>query len=397
MKQALNCSVARDMLPLLADGLLSQESETLLREHLSECGACREIFREMTDPEPAQETDRVELDYLKKVKRSRTRLLAGALLAVLLIAGGLIAWFRAQTGKTAVSYDEGSRTLVVYATGGGKNLKLPGEVSMAQTLDAQYDSFHMTVCLPLLRTGEAPMEEYLPAYLERTERSLDFLRGYLRENCADSYPADRADKYVELNIRPEGKYTWNETGDRIVLNIGDYYWHREELYILSLLGTRYVQWKQLGYAWYLGSCLDPYGEVLSSTSPEALKGQSYYEVYLRMGGTEEMTPENYRILTDAVAWRCLSDRMYWGTAYESTPLRYTALYRGPTVSTDPGNEMSVSMATSFIAYLSDEYGFDRVSTFCFGKTGFEEVFGTDFQSAYDAWSARILSAGAETP
>ena len=398
MKKALPCSAARDLLPLLVDRLLSPESEALVREHLSECEACREVFTEMSGPEPAPVTDAVELDYLKKVRRSRTRLLVSALLAVLLITCGLAAWFRFQAEKTVVSYDEGSRALVVYAASEGKNLKLPDEVSMAQTLDAQYDSFHISVYLPLLRTGEAPMAEYLPAYLDRTSRSLGFLRNYLRENCIDSYPSERADKYVELNIQPEGQYSWKETEDRIILDIGSYYWHREELYLLSLLGTRYVQWKQLGYAWYLGACLDPYAEVLSTSSADALEEQPYYDTYLRMGGTHEMTPENYRILNDAVAWLCLSDRMYWGTPYESTPLRYIALYRGPAVSRDPGNEMSVCMATSFIAFLSDEYGFARVSAFCFGQADFEEAFGTDYQSAYDAWSARILAAaGAETP
>ena len=119
------------------------------------------------------------------------------------------------------------------------------------------------------------------------------------------------------------------------------------------------------------------------------------EAYRRLGGTDEITPENYRCLLDAVSWRCLSDRMYWGSPYESTPLRYTALYKGPTVSTDPGNEMSVSMAASFIAYLSDIYGFSKVSAFCFGQTDFEEAFGTDFQSAYDAWVAHLLSVVGE--
>ena len=53
MRETLSCSVARDMLPLLADGLLSPESEAILKEHLAECQVCREIYGQMTDPEPA--------------------------------------------------------------------------------------------------------------------------------------------------------------------------------------------------------------------------------------------------------------------------------------------------------------------------------------------------------
>ena len=395
MSEKISCSVARDMLPLLADGLLSPESEAILKEHLAECQACREIYGQMTDPEPAPAADRAELDYLKKVRRSRTRLLVGALLALALIVGGLTVWFRAGAEQASVSYDEGSKTLVVYAAGGTKELKLPEAVNQAQTLDAQFDSFHMAMYLPMLRTEETPMEDYLPAYLERTERSLDFLRNYLRENCSDSFPAERADKYVELNIQPIENYGWTEKEDRIVLDIGSYYWHREELYLLSLMGTRGVQWKQLGYAWYVGSCLDPYAEVLHSSSAEALKQQPYYEAYLRLGGTEEFSPENYRKLNDAISWLCLTKRMYWGSAYESTPLRYTALYRGPSVSTDPGNEMSACMATSFVGYLADQYGFSETSAFCFGQKEFNQAFGTDFDSVYQAWTAQLLEAVGE--
>jgi len=177
-----------------------------------------------------------------------------------------------------------------------------------------------------------------------------------------------------------------------VLDIGKLYWHREELFILSMLGGSGVQWQQLGYAWYLGTCLNPYSESLASSSMELLKQQPYYDAYLDLGGTEELTPENYRRMYDAAAWLCLTEGMYWGTAYESTPLYKTALYKGPSLAKAPENEMSVCMATSFVAFLADEYGFSTVSAFCFGQLGFEQAFGTDFNSAYDAWATHILTA-----
>ncbi len=391
MKMTLPCSVVRDMLPLLADGLLSAESETLLREHLKSCDACRKMFEEMTEPEIMTETDKLELDYLKKVRGRRNRLVAAILLSVALVGGGVFVWLHAQAGKATVSYDEGSQTLVVYSNGEGKKLELPEEIAQAQTLDAQYDSFRMAMYLPLLSEADIPLNEYLPAYLERTKNSIDFMRTYLRENCADSYPAERADKYVELNIQPEGEYTWTELEDRIVLDIGKLYWHREELYILSMLGGSGVQWQQLGYAWYLGTCLNPYSEALASSSIELLKQQPYYDAYLRLGGTEELTPGNYRRMYDATAWLCLTEGMYWGSAYESAPLYKTALYKGPSLAKAPANEMSVCMATSFVAFLADEYGFSEVSAFCFGNLSFEQAFGTDFNSAYDAWSENILN------
>ncbi|MBR0356355.1 MAG: hypothetical protein IJH54_02635, partial [Clostridia bacterium] len=52
--------------------------------------------------------------------------------------------------------------------------------------------------------------------------------------------------------------------------------------------------------------------------------------------------------------------------------------------------MSVYMAASFVAWLSDNYGFEAVSQFCFGQKTFEEAFGTNFEAAFDAWKAWIV-------
>ena len=245
--------------------------------------------------------------------------------------------------------------------------------------------------LPFLRNGDTVLEEYIPAYLGRTNESLRFLRDYLKEHSNNEDLIKRAEKFVDLSITDIDDYTWSEQYDRIELKVGDYYWHREEVYVLSLLGKKSVQWKQLGYAWYVGTCIDPYNETINMNFLENLKELPYYDIYSRGGGTDEISPENYRILSDAAAYICLSEGMYWGgTAYESIPLKLTALYSGPTKVSDPGDEMSVCMATSFIAYLSDQYGFDIVSEFCFSDKTFDEAFGTDYQTAYDDWCSWII-------
>ena len=92
---------------------------------------------------------------------------------------------------------------------------------------------------------------------------------------------------------------------------------------------------------------------------------------------------------DAVSYVCLTKGMGWGTAYESEPLRTTRVYSGPSKQLDPGNEMSVFMASSLIAYLSEQYGFDTVSEFCRADRPFAEAFGTDWQTAYDGWAGWI--------
>ena len=87
--------------------------------------------------------------------------------------------------------------------------------------------------------------------------------------------------------------------------------------------------------------------------------------------------------------------MNWGTAYESMPLSKTAVYSGPTKAKLPGNDMSVLMAASFIAYLSDQHGFAEVSDFCFGEKSFEGAFGMDYQKAYEDWTGWILETYGE--
>ncbi len=395
IKNELSCSVARDLMPQFAEGLLSPESEAQLKAHLASCPACREICSQMTAPEPPAADETTEIDYLKKVKRGRRKLLIAAAAAVALIAVCLTLFFQSRAKKAEVSYDAASGTVVVYGKSDDTQIKLPAPVEESMYLDAQYPSFHVTAYLPLLRTEGQPLDEYLSGYLYRTNESIRFLRAYLREHCADRYPAERADKYVEISITPMENYAFTEQEDRISLEIGSYYWHREELYILSLLGERNVEWKQLGYAWYLGASLDPYSETLQLFDSASAENEKYGPAYQRAGGTNAPTAENYRLLTDAIAYVCLTDGMDWGTAYESKPLKKTALYTGPKKTLDPGNDMSVCMASSFIAYLADTYGFDRVSDFCFGQASFTEAFGTDYASAYESWSNWILQTYGE--
>ncbi len=391
MTNKLPCHVVRDLLPLYADDLLSPGTQADVEAHLKECESCRRLHSEMTSPVPELNEDEAEVDYLKKISRGKRNLVTAAAILIALVLAGSFIYAKAQAAKADISYDEASRTMVIYGKD-DTNLKLPETVNEAGELDAQFDSFHVKIHLPVLRTGETELAEYLPAYLGRTNQSLKFIRGYLKENCPDIDLADRAEKYVELSIMPDGAYTWKEEADRIALDIGDFYWHREELYILSLLGSRTVEWPQLGYAWYLGACVDPYNEQGDVSSIEGLKDAPYYEPFVRAGGTEENTPENFKILCDAISYVCLTKGMYWGSAYESMPLYRTAVYSGPAKQLNRQNEMSVLMAASFIGWLSGEYGFDRVSEFCFRNQKFDEAFGTDWQSAYDAWSEAILKA-----
>ena len=61
----------QDLLPQYVENLLLPESEREVAEHLKECEACREIYRQMNCPEPIPIEAVREVDYLKKVKHDR--------------------------------------------------------------------------------------------------------------------------------------------------------------------------------------------------------------------------------------------------------------------------------------------------------------------------------------
>ncbi|MBR7009308.1 MAG: zf-HC2 domain-containing protein [Oscillospiraceae bacterium] len=392
MTENTSCEMIRDLLPLYVEHLTSPETEKAIKAHLAECAACREAYEEMAAPEPVRSEPIPEVDGLKKVKKRRGLVIAAAALAVALIAGGLFIWFQAKKNAPTQSYDADTKTLVICGTGGYDQIKLPAEANEAKNLEVQDDNYHLSLFLPVFQAYGSELNSYLPAYLERTDRSLQFLRDYLRTHAPSQDIRQQVEKTVEFTIRKNSyEYSYdNAEGDRIVIEMGRFYWHREELYLLSLMNTKNVNWQQLGFAWYLGSCVDPYYEQLYTEETD-WEEQPYYRNYLQGGGNPELkTPKDYKILVDAVSYTCLTKGMHWGTAYESNPVYETAFFRGRPAG--KANEMSVCMATSFIAWLSEQYGFDKVSAFCFDAASFDEAFGTDFDSAYKSWSDWILAA-----
>ena len=390
MTKKIPCYVAQDLLPLYVEDLLSPKSAEDIRQHLEECEECRELYNQMKSDEPTFADDIPEVDHLKKINSKRRRLIVATALIVALVFCGAFISGKIRSAKADISFDEASKTMVIYGKD-DTNIKLPETVNGANNLDAQFNTFRVEVFIPILRTGGKSLQEFLPDYLGRTKESLGFIRNYVKENCHNEELAKRANKYVDFGIMARGGYAWTEKDNRIKIEIGAYYWHREEMYVLSLLGSKNVRWPQLGYAWYLGSCIDPYSESLQVTFNDNLKNARYFDAYERSGGTLEPTPENWRKLSDAISYYCLTVNRENGTPYEVMPIRYTALYSAPTKAPkDPGDEMSVSMATSFIAYLADQYGFSAVSDFCFGGKTFKKTFGIDYQSAYDSWTKWII-------
>ncbi len=84
----LSCNVVRDLLPLYAEGLTSEETNKEINGHLSECASCKVYYDDMLKDisgELGKETDDAEaktVDYLKKSNRVFKRGIVFAAIAV---------------------------------------------------------------------------------------------------------------------------------------------------------------------------------------------------------------------------------------------------------------------------------------------------------------------------
>ena len=85
------CEVIRDLLPSYVDGLSSEVTNQMIREHLEECEECRNILAAMREGESKVQENLREIDFLKKTNKKMRRdvitAVLGVLAAIVLIGG----------------------------------------------------------------------------------------------------------------------------------------------------------------------------------------------------------------------------------------------------------------------------------------------------------------------
>ena len=111
------CNVICDLLPLFVDGVCSEESAEIVREHLAECAACRAKLEQLQNGEdklPAADDpdlERLRAKSLVKVQlvinRRKLRLWALIIALVLLLGGVLYLWN--DHGEMRMPYNETMR------------------------------------------------------------------------------------------------------------------------------------------------------------------------------------------------------------------------------------------------------------------------------------------------
>ena len=220
--------------------------------------------------------------------------------------------------ELTLSYDAREQTFRVKGEGDYQSLNFPDEIRTARVLKVDGDGFDMNVYLQVLRDDGMDLKTELPGLIFRTEKSLSFVRDYLRENAGSAYPSSLAE--LPVFVKLDRQYGHQEDEEQITIKYNERGTHREFVYLLALMNGNAIGWEHLGYAWYVGTCFDPYTEVndMWPIVPEL----PYYSQCIAAGvDPDHISPSDYRTIYDACARVCFERGLtHWGSYCESLPV-----------------------------------------------------------------------------
>ena len=107
------CALIEDVLPMYVDGLASQKTRSMVKEHLQECESCRSKYQKMSQQFPVQEPSEEiaemlqsapEIDYLKKVKSWGRRKMLCLALGLVLVFAVCFVWQKYGRGTATDDY-----------------------------------------------------------------------------------------------------------------------------------------------------------------------------------------------------------------------------------------------------------------------------------------------------
>ena len=157
----ISCDVAKDLLPLYAEDLCSEDSKRLLQEHLQTCGDCRVQYERMKNaelfPAETQEADEQSAEtcltaYAKKIRRRRMllRCLIPVLILHLIFAHyeEAVLLFRCSAGSSMETYFDGlvkqkCRESILFFTHAG--YQGMDEDLLELLISVQFDSYRRIV------------------------------------------------------------------------------------------------------------------------------------------------------------------------------------------------------------------------------------------------------------
>lgn len=83
----LPCEVVKDLLPSYIEGLTSEVTGDLVKEHVTKCVNCKNVLEAMKEPAapPVSTEDKKEIDFLKKNRKRNKSIICGSVIFALLI------------------------------------------------------------------------------------------------------------------------------------------------------------------------------------------------------------------------------------------------------------------------------------------------------------------------
>ncbi|MBQ6075026.1 MAG: hypothetical protein IJK86_02625 [Lachnospiraceae bacterium] len=290
-----------------------------------------------------------------------------------------------------VRYDEASRTYLVTGTDGYESLIFPAADNPG-LLQVDDDDFTLIAGVQLLSRHNIDIPDGLPAFIARCGQSLSFLRSYLKENAGDAYPA-AADLPVKWQFKSTIREGFKKNSERIAVDTTSID-HREFYWLTALMEKGNTGWEQLGYVWYLATCLDPYCELQRIPVIDPASDVLYTPVCVRAGlDSGVLAPSQFHTFYDAVARYAFENGLtHWGAVCESLPVTAEPVYSrvGSNKVNSGDGDLSAFMAASFVAWLDEQHGPAPLARFVFGQNTFEESFGTDYDTAFGAWKEWII-------
>lgn len=105
----ISCEIIQDLLPLYCDGVCSEESKKAIHTHIQTCDKCREELRVLNLPidisEKKEEVDAAKAASKAWKKNRRKAFRLGILLAVLIMAGAIVAFLTSHYMQTVAVDD----------------------------------------------------------------------------------------------------------------------------------------------------------------------------------------------------------------------------------------------------------------------------------------------------
>lgn len=79
----ISCQIILDLLPLVKDGVASEESKKLVRDHIEDCTSCRSLYDSL---EGSEDIDLADMDEKRVISRIKKRVLAISIIIIMISA-----------------------------------------------------------------------------------------------------------------------------------------------------------------------------------------------------------------------------------------------------------------------------------------------------------------------